>query len=590
MKKFLLSLLVSIILPPPIAVLAQEMYAENNGYGLLKYYFDDKRDSREGTTYGLQVDFSEFFPGYPLMPEWMAADDEWKKDVQFIVIDPSFDNARPTSAFYLFNNFQNLKKIEGMEYLHTENVTNMCGMFGDCRSLTEIDLSHFDTRKVTDMSEMFLKCFELKALDLSHFDTSNVTDMNTMFSGCEKLTSLDLSGWDTQKVTTMEFMFNSCQSLTTLDASHFDTGNVENMESMFAYCFELKVLDLRNFDMQKVTEGKQMFAWCRSLKTIYCNEDWSKTSGLTAETTGNMFYFCDSPLTGGNGTKWNESNKTDITYARPDEDGTPGYFTAKKNIAADPTAGYAVYTSDDNTLTFYFDDQINERDGEVYGMKYVKDEDSGYSFPQWTGNAWSVERVVFDPSYIDARPATMDFWFYGMNYLKSVENMEFLNTSAVTGMMGTFATCAYLQGIDLSHFNTSAVTDMSYMFSGCSTLYSLDLTRFDMKSVKSVAGMFSDCISLRTIYCNDDWSAFGITDSDNMFDYCSNLTGTGEGTKCAYSDSDTGISRALPCTAKTQGYFTAKPSASTGITGDLNGDGVVDAADVMKLVNIIMGE
>lgn len=580
-------LLLSFAILAPLVAAAQEMYAEYNGYGLLKYYYDTKKATREGTVYGLQVDFSEYYPGYPLMPEWVAIDEEWKKDVQYIVIDPSFDKARPTSAFYLFNDFQNLKKIEGMEYLHTENVTSMCGMFGDCRSLTEIDVSHFDTRKVTNMSEMFSKCFELKALDLSHFDTSNVTDMSIMFSVCRKLTSLDLSGWDTQKVTTMEFMFNSCEELTSLDVSHFDTRNVETMEKMFSNCFRLEKLDLRNFDMQKVTEGKEMFSWCRNLKTIYCNEDWSKASGLTAATTGDMFYYCDGVLTGGNGTKWNESNKTDFTYARPDEDGTPGYFTAKRFIEADPDAGYAVYNSDDYTLTFYFDDQINERDGEVYGMEYVKDEESGYSFPQWTSTAWTVEHVVFDPSYIDARPTTMDFWFYGMSDLKSIENMEFLNTSAVTSMVGTFAICTDLQGIDLTHFDTSAVTDMTYMFAGNANLYSLDLTHFDMKNVTSVAGMFSDCSNLRTIYCNDNWAALNIAAADDMFDGCNKLVGSGEGKKCAYSNSQTGISHAQPCTEKAQGYFTAKPvvSYSTGNKCDVNGDGSVDVADIATIID-----
>ena len=41
---------------------AQEMYAEYNGYGLLKFYYDDKKASREGTVYDLQKDVSELYP------------------------------------------------------------------------------------------------------------------------------------------------------------------------------------------------------------------------------------------------------------------------------------------------------------------------------------------------------------------------------------------------------------------------------------------------------------------------------------------------------------------------------------------------
>ena len=584
MKKALLLLAFAIL--TPLMATAQEMYAEYNGYGLLKFYYDDKKASREGTVYDLQKDVSDIYPGYPPMPGWFFSDPEWMKDVGFVVIDPSFDKARPTSTLYMFANFENLTKIEGMEYLHTEKVTSMYGMFSQSKKLTVVDVSHLDTRSVTNMDGMFDKCYALEKLDVSHFDVSQVEDMSFMFRMCEKLIELDVSGWDTQSATDMSYMFSGCSTLTKLDVSSFDTRNVENMDHMFRDCYDLKTLDLRSFDMSNVSSANEMFNHCRSLSTIYCNDDWSKTSGLTIASSVNMFNLCDAPLTGGNGTAWKESNKTDFTYARPDTDDTPGYFTAKRSVAADPQAGYAVFTDDDKTLTFYYDDQIDSREGYVYGMKYMTDEDSGYSLPEWMENAGSVERVVFDPSYIDARPTTMDFWLFSMSYLKSIENLEFLNTSAVTSMVCTFASCAYLQGIDLTHFNTSAVTDMSYMFGSCSNLYSLDLTRFDMSSVKSTTGMFSDCIELRTIYCNDDWTALGITSSDDMFSYCSSLTGSGEGNKYSYNDEDTDISRALPCTADTQGYFTSKPvvETHTGNKCDVNGDGSVDVADIATII------
>jgi surface protein len=39
-----------------------------------------------------------------------------------------------------------MKSITGIEYLHTENVTDMSGMFADCFFLESLDLSHFDTK------------------------------------------------------------------------------------------------------------------------------------------------------------------------------------------------------------------------------------------------------------------------------------------------------------------------------------------------------------------------------------------------------------------------------------------------------------
>ena len=95
---------------------------------------------------------------------------------------------------------------------NTNNVTDMSGMFWDCRGLTSLDVSGWDTSKVTHMNEMFSSCSGLTSLDLSNFDTRNVTDMSSMFSGCNRLTSLDLSGWDTSNVTSMDRMFEGCSN------------------------------------------------------------------------------------------------------------------------------------------------------------------------------------------------------------------------------------------------------------------------------------------------------------------------------------------------------------------------------------------
>ena len=57
----------------------------------------------------------------------------------------------------------------------------MSGMFFECSSLTNIDLSNFNAQNVTNMSFMFYKCSSLTNIDLSNFNTQNVTDMSFMF-------------------------------------------------------------------------------------------------------------------------------------------------------------------------------------------------------------------------------------------------------------------------------------------------------------------------------------------------------------------------------------------------------------------------
>ena len=75
-----------------------------------------------------------------------------------------------------------------------DGVTKMNDMFYNCRSLTTLDLSHFDTSNVTNMAWMFSNCNSLTTMDLSHFDMSNVTNMKYMFSNCTNLKTITMKG------------------------------------------------------------------------------------------------------------------------------------------------------------------------------------------------------------------------------------------------------------------------------------------------------------------------------------------------------------------------------------------------------------
>ena len=151
---------------------------------------------------------------------------------------------------------------------NTTNVTDMFGMFKNCRSLTSLDVSNFNTSNVTNMSYMFYGCRSLTSLDVSNFNTSNVTNMGSMFDGCSGLTSLDLSNFNTSNVTDMIYMFYGCSGLTSLDLSNFNTSNLSYTSRMFGYCTNLTSLDLSKWDISNVNIINTMFYGCTSLKTI----------------------------------------------------------------------------------------------------------------------------------------------------------------------------------------------------------------------------------------------------------------------------------------------------------------------------------
>ena len=334
-------------------------------------------------------------------PAWC---DLHKSEITKAVFAPSFAEARPTTCAYWFGSCKKLKNIEGIEFLNTEKVKDMRGMFYECICLENLDLSKFDTKKVTNMRNMFYNCQKLKTLDLSSFetdmvtnmesmfyncillntlkltnkfntqkvedmcsmfnsckelktinlsgfDTQNVEDMSKMFNLCKSLESLDLSNFNTLKVTLMDNMFNQCLQLTSLDLSNFDTQKVTKMNNMFFYCTGLKTVDISNFNTQAVKNMDSMFGYCTNLATIYVGENFVTTN---ARSSNNMFDNCQ--LLKGALPDYN-ANKTDHRFANY----KTGYFSKlvgkngeeKIGAAGEPLAAYNLALDDNKDFVAY---------------------------------------------------------------------------------------------------------------------------------------------------------------------------------------------------------------------------------------------
>ena len=193
-KSFFLSLLfsfVGILLPPQSFAQTKEAYGVLSGDGKTYTFRYDEHKPDSAYSFGGGVPVS----------------------VEKVIFEPSFKDFRPTSTAELFFYCLNIKEIDGIEYLNTEQVTDMNHMFAACYSLTSLNLSNFNTQKVTNMSAMFSGCHSLKSLNLSNFNTEQVTSMDYMFSACYSLTSLNLAHFNTKQVTNMAAMFGECSSL-----------------------------------------------------------------------------------------------------------------------------------------------------------------------------------------------------------------------------------------------------------------------------------------------------------------------------------------------------------------------------------------
>ena len=256
------------LLATPLSAQAQtrEAYVSQSAdETTLTFYYDTLRATRTGTTWGIgETKKEEYIP----VPAWAGTSQEVDTTTTRVVFDASFRDFRPTTTAKWFYRCEALKQIEGLEYLNTSEVKDMCRMFYGCSALTALDLKNFNTKNVTDMSSMFAKCWALTSLDLKNFNTQNVTDMSLMFSRCVALTSLDLKDFNTQNVTDMSSMFFNCSELTSLNLKNFNTQNVTDMKAMFTNCISLTSLDLKNFNTQNVTDMSWMFYNCTALTSL----------------------------------------------------------------------------------------------------------------------------------------------------------------------------------------------------------------------------------------------------------------------------------------------------------------------------------
>lgn len=238
-----------------------------------------RQNGNEGIEYFWQSKVNPDLSGGKLYPE---------KDT-LVVIDSSMKAFKPYTLKKMFDGFKGIRKIEGLDNLVTDNVTDMSRMFNECCSLDSLYLGSFKTDYVTDMSGMFDGCYKLRSLYLRSFKTGNVTDMSSMFADCLRLTSLDLSSFNTSNVTDMNHMFHSMASLKAFDLREFNTKKVTNMSGMFFGCQSLTEIDIKNFETAEVTDMSGMFADCRKLAFI---KHSLNTKNVT--TMNNMFGSCKS--------------------------------------------------------------------------------------------------------------------------------------------------------------------------------------------------------------------------------------------------------------------------------------------------------
>lgn len=453
-------------------------------------------------------------------PGWFAENPYITK----VVFDASYDDARPKNCRKWFYHSPNLTTITGIEYLHTDNVKSMLGMFSGCKNLTSLVVTGFNTSNVTTMSGMFQGCNNLTTLNVSGFDTSAVKDMSYMFSSCVGLQSLNVTNFDTSSVTDMTYMFNGCSNLSSLNVTGFKTSNVTSMWRMFSGCSSLPSLDVTNFDTSNVENMNSMFGGCSSLPSLDVTGDNFKTAKVID--MGYMFSGC-SKLPSLDVSHFDTSIVKDMS----------GMFNGCSSLPSLDVTNFDTSSVTNMQRMFMGCSKLSSLDVSNFVTSNVTNMSNMFA----NCSVLSLDVSNFDTSNV-TNMHSMFYYCRNMQYL-NLDPSKFI-TSKVTDMAFMFNLCNNLQSIDMSGFDTSNVTDMASMFSSCNSLTSLDVSKFDTKKVTDMRTLFNQCSSLTSLTFGKDFSTesvqtyhkTGDTDNYAAYDGCKQMWGMFAGGKLRYID------------------------------------------------------
>jgi len=232
-----------------------KIYTVYDGDETLTYYYDKNYNERKS------VGTVEFYD-----PDNVLKQARWKEycgDVETVIIDPSMKNAPLTSLKGMFYPGYDYEEgddyhlsyagtITGLNYLNTENVTDMSYMFYECAELTVLDLTSFSIENLENTTKMFYDCEYLTTIycNANMSASSKLTSASNMFYNCEELKGGKDTEFDSGKIG-KDYARPDGGSAT---PGYFTTLDMNDKAKLYAYIRDMKML--YNFAAQYVDKSE----------------------------------------------------------------------------------------------------------------------------------------------------------------------------------------------------------------------------------------------------------------------------------------------------------------------------------------------
>ena len=447
------------------------------------------RDSTAGAPTSA-YDVSEAQDGSVLL--WCKDDALYMKDI--VIAADGGINAKNTANMFRF--YTSLESVDFGNAFHTDEATDISGMFHRCDKLKELDLSELNTGNVTKMNSMFAECANLTYVNMNSWNTSKITDMSYMFWQCDNMGDLEIKDWNITYVTSYDIFLNKVKTI-----------NGKPWEEFFMY---------RDFRFEN-DEANAEKPWADNI--------------LMAQKLPESDYHGPNPNVPAFGTNIARGSIQSVTFL----DSLSGAPAETWDVSAAQDGGVLAWATLDSATgkyDFYIAGEGGVRAGQCVGLfaefTSLKTVSFGTAFHvegiKHIGNMFAAcDKVDADMSHFNIAGVTdLSGMFSGMAGLTKLD-LSGWDVSNVTDMSGMFSSCENLTELNLSGWDVSNVTDMSGMFHYCRNLKDLDISGWETSNVANMDAMFSYCYALTDLDLSG-WDTSNVTSMHGMFDYCSGLT------------------------------------------------------------------
>ena len=359
-----------------------------------------------------------------------------------------------------------------------------------------------------------------KMNNISKLDVSATKDMSYAFSGCEQLTKIDLSSWNTASCTNMSYMFSSCKQLMQVNVSSFRTSSVIDFSDMFYQCSNITDLDISNFDTRNAKSISLMMA-----DTLHMQRFKIGANFKIVNTN-----FVGMPLSiniPGADNRWHSSTGGIYTSATIPSLKADTYYALANRTCVQQA--YAVYSIDDNSLSFYKRNDVPDIGHIFNGKTATRVYPNIEAYDDTTlfhASPWSLwVAYLRTAKVVDSgiQPRSTAWWFYLCTAMTTCD-LNKLDTSKCVNMCWMFRSCSSLTTLDVSKLDTHLVTDLSSMFRDSPELGELDVRNWNVSKATNMGNMFNSCRRLTNLTGAENWNTSSNEHFDHMFANCVKLT------------------------------------------------------------------